>query len=57
MAMARRDIIGAAVLVVLFIALIATLFWTLKPAGPVVGYEENFFVQQSVRIQQERQSK
>lgn len=55
--MSRRDIIGAVVLVVLFVVLIVTLVLTLERRGPAVGYENNFFVQQSVRIQNERQSK
>lgn len=57
MAMSRRDIVGAVVLVALFIVLIVTLLLTLKPKGPPVGFEDNFFVQQRVRIQNENQSK
>ncbi len=57
MAMSRRDIVGATVLVALFVALIVTLVLTLRPKGPPVGFEDNFFVQQSVRIQTENQSK
>ena len=57
MTMSRRDTIGAVVLVAVFVALIVTLYLTLKPSGPVVGYEDNFFVQQSVRVQNEKQSK
>ena len=33
------------------VALIITVYLTLKPSGPVVGYEGNFFVQQSVHVQ------
>lgn len=45
------------VLVALFIVLIVTLLMTLQPKGQPVGYEDNFFVQQRVRIQNENQSK
>ena len=57
MATSRKDIVGVIILVVVFVALIVTLYLTLKPSGPVVGYEDNFFVQQSVRVQNEKQSK
>ena len=57
MAMSRMDIVGAVVLVTLFLVLIVTLVMILKPKGPPVGYEDNFFVQQRVRIQNENQSK
>lgn len=55
--MSNRDIVGAIVLVVLFIALITSLWFTLKPSGPAVGYEDNFFVQQRVRIQNQDKAK
>lgn len=57
MSMSRRDIVGAVVLVAMFVALIVTLVLTLRPLGPAVGYEENFFVQQSVRIRNENPNK
>jgi hypothetical protein len=57
MAMSRRDIIGVVVLVAGFVAAIVTLFLTLKRLGPAVGFEDNFFVEQSVRIQNQQQKK
>lgn len=57
MAVARRDIVGAVILVAVLVAIVVTLYLTLKPAGPAVGYEDNFFVQQRVRIQNKDQSK
>ena len=57
MATSRKDIVGLIVIVVVFVALIITVYLTLKPSGPVVGYEGNFFVQQSVHVQNEKQSK
>lgn len=57
MSMSRRDIVGAVVLVAMFVALIVTLVLTLRPLGPAVGYEKNFFVQQSVRIRNENPNK
>lgn len=44
-------------LIGLFVALIVTLVLTQKPAGPAVGFEDNYFVQQSVRIRNENQNK
>lgn len=55
--MSRRDIVGAIVLVVLFVVLLVTLYFTMKPAGPNVGFDNNFIVQQRVRIQNQNQQK
>jgi hypothetical protein len=49
--------VGAVVLIALFVALVVTLFLTMKPMGSPVGYEDSYFVQQRVRIQNENQSK
>ena len=57
MAMTRRDKLGAVILVVVFVALVVLLYLTMRPVGPSVGYEDNFFVQQRVRIQNQNQNK
>ncbi|GMU92678.1 MAG: hypothetical protein AMXMBFR4_17360 [Candidatus Hydrogenedentota bacterium] len=47
--MSRRDKIGLAVLILLFVVFIVALVFTFKSPGPEVGFENNFIVQQRIR--------
>ncbi|MDZ4861356.1 MAG: hypothetical protein SGI88_20475 [Candidatus Hydrogenedentes bacterium] len=51
MALSRRDTVAAIIIVMGFIVLMTTLYFSLKPAGPDVGFDNNFFVQQRIRVQ------
>ena len=47
--MTKRDRIGIAVLIVLFVLLIVTIILVSKPAGPAIRPEESVFVQQRIK--------
>lgn len=47
--MTKRDKIGVAVLIALFIFFIVALVMTLKPLGPSISPEQSVFVQQRIK--------
>jgi len=47
--MTKRDRIGVAILIALFVLLILTIVFISKPAGPAIRPEESVFVQQRIK--------
>ncbi|HRI88194.1 MAG TPA: hypothetical protein PLJ47_03385 [Candidatus Hydrogenedentes bacterium] len=51
MTLSRKEMVAAILLVAGFIVLLVALYFSLTPTDNAAGFEDNFIVQQRIRIQ------